>query len=193
MMPHGPSRAPPEASKDATKPWQDTARSQQGRHEALAGRPPDATKDGAKAKQDHAQGHKGRNKPNPSSATQAARKKRVMQKTKEEPQWIAAHTGDSQQFYKSLNYENHLQSIYHDRAIRNIMPVAAWLKLQFVTYAYSNLFAHGEQHYHASMDSELEAFTRNPTVCSFAAWTNQLAAFTNWLNEVFLSYGLRQQ
>ena len=40
----------------------------------------------------------------------------------------------------------------------------------------------------ASMDSDLEAFSRNPTDGSFAVLTSQLAAFTKYLNEVFLSY-----
>ena len=40
----------------------------------------------------------------------------------------------------------------------------------------------------ASMDSGLEAFSRNPTDGSFAVSAVQLAAFTKYLNEVFLSY-----
>ena len=40
----------------------------------------------------------------------------------------------------------------------------------------------------ASTDSNLEAFNRNPTDVSFEAIAFQLAAFTNHLNEVFLSY-----
>ncbi len=44
------------------------------------------------------------------------------------------------------------------------------------------------QHCLASMDSDLEAFSRNPTDGSFAVLAFQLAAFTKYLNEVFLSY-----
>ena len=40
----------------------------------------------------------------------------------------------------------------------------------------------------ASMDSDLEAFSRNPTDDSFAVIPFQVAAFTKYLNEVFLSY-----
>ena len=40
----------------------------------------------------------------------------------------------------------------------------------------------------ASMDSDLEAFSRNPTDGSFAVLASQLATFTKYLNEVFLSY-----
>ena len=40
----------------------------------------------------------------------------------------------------------------------------------------------------ASMDSGLEAFSRNPTDGSFAVLAFQLAAFTKYLNELFLSY-----
>ena len=39
-----------------------------------------------------------------------------------------------------------------------------------------------------SMDSDLEAFSHNPADGSFAALAFQLAAFTKYLNEVFLSY-----
>ena len=37
-------------------------------------------------------------------------------------------------------------------------------------------------------DSDLEAFSRDPTDSSFAVFTVQWAAFTKYLNEVFLSY-----
>ena len=40
----------------------------------------------------------------------------------------------------------------------------------------------------ASMDSDLEAFSRNPTGGSFAVLALQLATFAMYLNEVFLSY-----
>jgi hypothetical protein len=46
----------------------------------------------------------------------------------------------------------------------------------------------GVQHCFFSMDSDLEAFSRNPTGVSFAVLAVQLAAFTKCLNEVFLSY-----
>lgn len=45
-----------------------------------------------------------------------------------------------------------------------------------------------EQHCLVSMDSDLEAFSRNPTRGSFAALAFQPAAFTNYANLVFLSY-----
>ena len=38
------------------------------------------------------------------------------------------------------------------------------------------------------MDSDLEAFSRNPADGSFAVLASQLATFTKYLNEVFLSY-----
>ena len=40
----------------------------------------------------------------------------------------------------------------------------------------------------SSMDSDLEAFSRYPADGSFAALAFQPAAFTKYLNEVFLSY-----
>ena len=39
-----------------------------------------------------------------------------------------------------------------------------------------------------STDSDLEAFSRDPTDGSFVAIAFQLATFTKYLNEVFLSY-----
>ena len=41
---------------------------------------------------------------------------------------------------------------------------------------------------YSSMDSDLEAFSHNPTDGSFAALAFQLTAFTNYLNKRFLSY-----
>ena len=40
----------------------------------------------------------------------------------------------------------------------------------------------------SSMDSDLEAFSHNPTDDSFAPLAFQPNAFTNYLNELFLSY-----
>ena len=55
-------------------------------------------------------------------------------------------------------------------------------------YFFSRNDKNGGQHCLASMDSDLEAFSRNPTDGSFAVLAFQLAAFTKYLNEVFLSY-----
>ncbi len=41
---------------------------------------------------------------------------------------------------------------------------------------------------HSSMDSDLEAFSHNPTDDSLAALAFQLTAVTNYLNQRFLSY-----
>ena len=41
---------------------------------------------------------------------------------------------------------------------------------------------------HSSMDSDLEAFSHNPTDGSFTALAFQLTVFTNYLNQLFLSY-----
>ena len=46
----------------------------------------------------------------------------------------------------------------------------------------------GKKHCLFSMDSDLEAFSRNPTDGSLAELAFQLTAFTKYLNEVFLSY-----
>ena len=45
-----------------------------------------------------------------------------------------------------------------------------------------------KHHYKLSKDSDLEAFSRNPTDGSFAELTSQSTALTKDLNEVFLSY-----
>ena len=55
-------------------------------------------------------------------------------------------------------------------------------------YFFSRNDKNGRQHCLVSMDSDLEAFSRNPTHGSFAAIAFQLAAFTNYANWVFLSY-----
>ena len=39
-----------------------------------------------------------------------------------------------------------------------------------------------------SMDSDLEAFSHNPTDGSLTALADQLTVFTNYLNQRFLSY-----
>ena len=44
------------------------------------------------------------------------------------------------------------------------------------------------EHCVARMDSDLEAFSHNPTDDSIATLAAQLIAFTMYLNEVFLSY-----
>ncbi|EER13128.1 hypothetical protein Pmar_PMAR018133, partial [Perkinsus marinus ATCC 50983] len=46
---------------------------------------------------------------------------------------------------------------------------------------------HGVQHCLSSMDSGLEAFSRNPADGSFAVLSFQTTALTKYLDEVFLS------
>ena len=60
--------------------------------------------------------------------------------------------------------------------------------LQTCPYLLSCSIGGGVQHCLASMDSDLEAFSRNPTDGSFATLAFQLTTFTKYLNEVFLSY-----
>ena len=55
-------------------------------------------------------------------------------------------------------------------------------------YLLSCNIRNGVQRCLASMDSDLEAFSRNPTDGSFATLAFQLTTFTKYLNEVFLSY-----
>ena len=55
-------------------------------------------------------------------------------------------------------------------------------------YFFSRNSKSGRQHCLVSMDSDLEAFSRNPTDGSLAELAFQLTAFTKYLNKVFLSY-----
>ena len=55
-------------------------------------------------------------------------------------------------------------------------------------YFFSRNSVSGRQHCLVSQDSDLEAFSRNPTHGSFAAMAFQPSAFTNYANQVFLSY-----
>ena len=55
-------------------------------------------------------------------------------------------------------------------------------------YFFSSKSASNEKRCLVSMDSDLEAFSRNPTDVSFTVIAFQLAVFTKYLNEVFLSY-----
>ena len=55
-------------------------------------------------------------------------------------------------------------------------------------YFFSRNSDDGGQHCLVSMDSDLEAFSRNPTRGSVAALSFQTAAFTKYAAYVFLSY-----
>ena len=55
-------------------------------------------------------------------------------------------------------------------------------------YFFSCNSTSGEQRCLVTMDSDLEAFSRNPTRGSVAALAFQLAAFTKYAAYVFLSY-----
>ena len=55
-------------------------------------------------------------------------------------------------------------------------------------YFFSRNSAGGMQHCLVSQDSDLEAFSRNLTHGSFGAMPFQAAPFTNYANNVFLSY-----
>ena len=55
-------------------------------------------------------------------------------------------------------------------------------------YRYSRHIGRGEYRRISSMDSDLEAFSHNPTDGSFGALAFQPTPFTNYLNQRFLSY-----
>ena len=86
-----------------------------------------------------------------------------------------------------------LQKIYHPERskLRYLLRpfTGGWSECNKAkTYCLSCHAQSGGQHCLVSMDSNLEAFSRNPTDGSFAVLAFQLAAFTKYLNEVFLSY-----
>ena len=64
---------------------------------------------------------------------------------------------------------------------------SAFGSMQSNVYVLPGSIRNGVQHCLASMDSDLEAFSRNPTDGSFATLAFQLTTFTKYLNEVFLS------
>ena len=55
-------------------------------------------------------------------------------------------------------------------------------------YNFTCKSAPNEKHCLVSMDSDLEAFSRNPTHGSVAVLSFQIAAFTKYASRVFLSY-----
>ena len=86
-----------------------------------------------------------------------------------------------------------LQKIYRSQCLKLRFTTKAFngrssLNATGHTYILSCSSGNGGQRCLASMDSDLEAFSRNPTDGSFAVLAFQLAAFTKYLNEVFLSY-----
>ena len=91
--------------------------------------------------------------------------------------WI--HLSRLQKIYhfqcKKVNVTARHLAVHADQRTQNIY----WLPCRI---------GNGVQHCLASMDSDLEAFSRNPTDGSFATLAFQLTTFTKYLNEVFLSY-----
>ena len=87
-----------------------------------------------------------------------------------------------------------LQKIYHPQSLKLRLTTKAFIGGRRLTYNWAEAYAlscnngGGGQRCLASMDSGLEAFSRYPADGSFAVLAFQLAAFTKYLNEVFLSY-----
>ena len=94
--------------------------------------------------------------------------------------------------YNTWIHVSRLQKIYHFQCLkgnvtdRHLAVHSAQCKQKI--YLLPCSIGNGVQHCLASMDSDLEAFSRNPTDGSFVALAFQLATFTKYLNEVFLSY-----
>ena len=94
--------------------------------------------------------------------------------------------------YNTWIHLSRLQKIYHFRCKKvNVtarhLAVHADQRTQNIYWLPCRI-GNGVQHCLASMDSDLEAFSRDPTDGSFAALAFQLTTFTKYLNEVFLSY-----
>ena len=113
--------------------------------------------------------------------------------TQDKPQCLVA-----QRLLSHLQYPDATKS-----STKDLSPAAMQLTLGLVggnhlsivttdeirrVYFFSRNARCGGQHCLVSMDSDLEAFSRNPTRGSFAALAFQPAAFTNYANLVFLSY-----
>ena len=87
-----------------------------------------------------------------------------------------------------------LQKIYHPQSMKLRLAAVAFHGRKRLAHNRAEAYplscnnGGGGQHCLASMDSGLEAFSRYPTDGSFAVLAFQLAAFTKYLNEVFLSY-----
>ena len=87
-----------------------------------------------------------------------------------------------------------LQKIYHPQSLKLRLTTEAFDGRLWLAHNWAEAYPltcnneGGGQHCLSSTDSGLEAFNRYPTDGSFAALAFQLAAFTKYLNEVFLSY-----
>ena len=94
--------------------------------------------------------------------------------------------------YNTWVSESRMQKIYHFSCLkvsvadRRLTVHSAQCKQNI--YLLPCSIGNGVQRCLASMDSDLEAFSRNPTDGSFATLAFQLTTFTKYLNEVFLSY-----
>ena len=108
-----------------------------------------------------------------------------IESTQAESQWIV-----EQAYSQHLQYLEAIKSSAKDLSLP-IFEIAiddnARMKLARRLYLSCNKES-GVKHCFASTDSSLEAFSSYPADGSFAALAFQLAAFTNYLNEVFLSY-----
>ena len=108
-----------------------------------------------------------------------------IESTQAESQWIVG-----QAYSQHLQYLEAIKSSAKDLSLP-IFEITIDHKVRMKlgrSLCFSCNKGRGVQHCLASMDSDLEAFSRYPADGSFAALAFQLAAFTKYLNEVFLSY-----
>jgi hypothetical protein len=112
--------------------------------------------------------------------------------TRDKPQCLVV-----QRLLSHLQYPDYTKSSTKDLSLPPSKFMISWQKsLSIVNqlvkseqvYFFSRNGVSGIQHCLVSMDSDLEAFSRYPTHGSFTAMAFQPAVFTNYANQVFLSY-----
>ena len=96
--------------------------------------------------------------------------------------------------YNTWIHSNRLQAIYYNQCFKLKISHHAFNSscdtphTGTLFYVLPCRIGNNVKHFLASIDSDLEAFNRNPTDGSFATLAFQLTTFTKYLNEVFLSY-----
>ena len=109
-------------------------------------------------------------------------------KTHGEFQWIVAQRSST---YNTWIQTSRLQNIYHNRSLKlrsvETLDGKHGQQGRDLTLV-AQPRGRGVKHCLASVDSDLEVLSRNPTDGSFAVLACQLAAFNKCMNEVILSY-----
>jgi hypothetical protein len=128
------------------------------------------------------------------------KKKKPICRTEAKPQWIVAQRPLShlQSFVLDLSRIQRI-GLSHGlnlcgAAVESMILPSSLLNSQALILAYEKLYElmktarKSNRSPISSMDSGLEAFSRNPTHGSFSAWTFPSTEWTNYVNQRFLSY-----